>query len=67
MTIYFIKLLKKRSDDIKMPSGSLKTVHKPCAMKEAIGNHSEKTFSNDNAEELKITSAAPQKKGPTDR
>lgn len=50
-----------------MPSGSLKTVHKPCAMKEAIGNHSEKTFSNDNAEELKITSAAPQKKGPTDR
>jgi hypothetical protein len=36
-------------------------------MKEAIDSHSEKILSNDNAEQLKISSASPQEEGPTIR
>lgn len=49
-----------------MSSGLLNTVSESCAMKETTDEHSEKTFSNDNAEELKISSAASQEEGLPD-
>ncbi|EDM01084.1 rCG41589 [Rattus norvegicus] len=50
-----------------MSSGSLNTVDRACAMKDAISDPPEKTFFNANAEKLKIPFAAPQKEGPTER
>lgn len=56
----------KTIDTIMITSGSLNTVGKSSAMKEAIDDHREKILSNDNAEELKISSASPQEEGPTE-